>query len=164
LEERTAVASFGRCTALIVMTTHPLSAAKHICELRDWTATNLEINKILYIAQMLHLGRTNGASPLLSESFEAWDYGPVLPTVYHRAKAFGSAPVRNVFYGCADVTRTEADTLKEVSDSLKGKTPGELVAITHWDSGAWAKHYRPGARGSVIPNADILEEYRRRVG
>lgn len=147
------------------MSVGAFSAAKRVCELRGWTVTNLEIQKILYVAHMLALGRSNGARPLVSSNFEAWDYGPVLPIVYHRAKAFGSEPVQNVFQIFPDIAGTEEDAvIKQAVAATRDKTPGQLVAMTHWDGGAWAKNYSPSTRGGVIPNSDILEEYRKRVG
>jgi|GEM_PF-6636616 len=58
------------------MAVHALSAARAICELRDWEVSNLELQKILYIAHMVYLGETD-SHPLIKENFEAWDYGPV---------------------------------------------------------------------------------------
>jgi uncharacterized phage-associated protein len=146
------------------MPVHPLTAAKRVCELRDWGASNLEINKILYLAHMLSLGRTEGARRLVTEHFEAWDYGPVLPSVYHRAKAFGKRPVQDVFRAFPYLrSGHEAEIIEEVMDSVRDKTPAQLVAITHWNKGAWAQHYRPGAQGIVIPDRDILAEYRKRA-
>jgi uncharacterized phage-associated protein len=140
----------------------PLIATKKVCQLRDWGVSNLEVNKTLYIAHMIFLGRYN--APLVSQHFEAWDYGPVLPIVYRRAKPFGSGPVQNVFHIFPDLEAgAEADTINEAVQAVKDKTPGELIAITHWNEGAWAKNYRPGAHGIVIPNEDILAEYRKRV-
>jgi len=131
------------------MAVHPLTAAKRVCELRDWGVSNLELNKILYLAHMISLGRSEGTLPLVTEDFEAWDYGPVLPSVYRRAKVFGRDPVQNIFRSYnSDTGRRGNAILKEVVDSLKGKKPGELVAITHWDKGAWAKNYRPGEIGT----------------
>ena len=43
-----------------------------------------------------------------------------------------------------------------------GRAGAQLVAITHWQKGAWAKHYRPEVRHCIIPNSDILKEYRAR--
>ena len=63
-------------------------AAKAVCELTDWKASNLEIHKKLYIAYMVLLGRSDGSARLVDEAFQAWDYGPVLPTLYHHLKAF----------------------------------------------------------------------------
>ena len=145
------------------MALNPLVAAKRVCELRDWSASNLEINKILYLAQMVFLGRNNGTRPLVSENFEAWDYGPVLPSVYYRAKTFGKQPVQNVFRYLPDATGEEAAIIAEAVESVRGKTPGQLVAITHWEKGAWATYYKAGSKSIVIPNEAILEEYRKRA-
>jgi len=142
---------------------HPFSAAKKVCELRNWRASNLEIQKILYLAHLMALGRSNGAQGLVSEKFQAWDYGPVLPGLYHRAKAFGSGPVQNVFQIYQLPTGAQAAIIEETVKALAGKSAGELVAITHWEKGAWAKNYVPGATGIVIPDTDILDEYRLRV-
>ena len=57
----------------------------------------------------------------------------------------------------------EKDSIRLASDLLRGKSPAELVAITHWDDGAWAKHYLPGVRGIKIPNSDIVNEYQDRL-
>lgn len=137
-------------------------AARKVCELAGWTLSNLSLQKILYFAHMLHLGRHG--EPLVGESFEAWDYGPVLPSVYHRAKVFGSSPVRNVFHVNDDHMDGDAlETLEEAVRALSDQPAGKLVAITHWEDGAWAKHY-PGGRNKLIPNSDIQEEYHDRVG
>ena len=48
--------------------------------------------------------------------------------------------------------------INTVYDGLSGST-NRLVAITHWENGAWAKHYVPGERGNIIPNEDIKQEW-----
>lgn len=141
-----------------------LIAAKKLCELRNWEATNLEIQKTLYLAHMVSLGRSKGTNPLVTENFQAWDYGPVLPNVYNKAKIFGSSAVQNIFQIYVSISGTpESDIIEETVDMLVGKTAADLVAITHWEQGAWAEHYVPGAKGVIIPNSRILEEYNKRV-
>lgn len=138
-----------------------ISAAKALCEETGWSISNLALQKMLYIAHMLYYGRTG--EPLIRDSFEAWDYGPVVPSVYHRAKAFGSDSVRNVFHGAKQIEDKRArEAIQQTVAALRDKRPGELVAITHWDGGAWAKHYTNG-RNAIIPHEDILQEYRERV-
>lgn len=138
-----------------------LAAAKRLCERSGWSLTNLELQKLLYIAHMFHLGRTS--EPLIREHFEAWDYGPVVPSLYHKAKVFGSSKVGNIFRFAEDLTiGSEAQMLDETYDQLATARPGRLVAITHWDGGAWANHYAPRRLGTLIPNKDILQEYRDR--
>lgn len=144
------------------MTVNALDAAKRLCERSGWTLSNLELQKLLYIAHMFNLGQYG--KPLISGHFEAWDYGPVHPELYHRAKIFGSSPVENIFRFSQDIPEgPEAELLDGAVDQLAHKRPGWLVAVTHWDEGAWAKHYVPGARGITIPNQDILQEYRDRA-
>jgi uncharacterized phage-associated protein len=157
------IATFPRTEHPNPMAVSALSAARTLCELRKWNVSNLELQKILYLAHMFYLGR-NGA-PLLNEDFEAWDYGPVIPELYHRAKAFGSGPVRNVFHWVPPVPpgTTEYEVLREAVEATRAMRAGQLVAITHWDRGAWAQVYRPGLRGVKIPNHAIAGEYRDRV-
>ena len=146
------------------MTVSALSAAKTLCEMSGWTISNLELQKILYIAHMFHLG-TSGGNPLVSETFEAWEYGPVLPAVYRKAKGFGSGAVRNVFHWEQSVPEdsSEYKMLNEALKTAKGKSPSQLVSITHWPKGAWYKSYRPHERCISIPNGLILEEFNSRV-
>lgn len=136
-------------------------AASFVCEKSGWKVSNLALQKILYIAHMVHLGRTG--DPLVASPFEAWDYGPVAPRLYHRVKAFGSKPIPDIFDGEEPRDGPERETLEEACSYLLDKKPAELIAITHWEGGAWAKHYIPGVKGIVIPDEDIREEYRART-
>ncbi len=119
------------------------------------------MQKMLYLAHMFHLGKHG--TPLVRGQFEAWDYGPVHPALYHRLKIFGSSPVRNIFRRDGDVSEGQSELIKEVLDALPDTSSGRLVAITHWENGAWAKHYQPGVRGIPIPNEDIIEEFNSRI-
>ena len=148
------------------MAIHIFQAAKYAGAYTDWSKSNLELQKIIYIAHMLHIGRND--SPLIDGLFEAWHLGPVHPDLYHRAKVFGADPVKNIFRAFeAEVEADEdaleivslKDTLKTVSDYAGSK----LVAITHWEQGAWYKNYIPGEKYTIIPNSDIREEYKTRV-
>jgi uncharacterized phage-associated protein len=49
--------------------------------------SNLKLQKLLYYAQGFHLAITG--KPLFLDRIEAWTHGPVVPTVYHRFKAYG---------------------------------------------------------------------------
>ena len=138
-----------------------LQAGRKICEAGDWEFSNLAIQKLLYIAHMWRLGERD--EPLICENFEAWDFGPVVPVLYHKVKAFGSRPVQNVFWSEDDISDSyEGNLLADVVAGLGRERTSKLVAITHWEEGAWAEHYVPGLRGVVIPNKSIKAEYERR--
>lgn len=139
------------------------SVCRYMCERCGWKLTNLQLQKFLYMAQVLHLGREG--SRLVDADFEAWDYGPVAPELYHKVKGFGADHIRDVFFDARPFKSGDArvDLMNEVCDVLGHRRPGELVDITHWSMGAWAKHYVPGARGITIPDDDIRQEYFDRV-
>ena len=136
-----------------------LQAAKYMGKLSSWSLSNLEMQKLLYIAHMLHLGDHN--HPLVRGNFEAWDLGPVHPVLYHRAKVFGARPVENIFRSVSNLKDgTERDMLDEAIKEFGGFDRARSSSYN--SSGkkeAWAKNYKPGVHNIIIPNADILAEY-----
>lgn len=140
------------------------SVCKFICERGNWRVTNLQLQKILYMAQMYYMGRHDG-EPLTQARFQAWDFGPVDPSVYKKVRMFGSGPIQDVFFEARPFREDDErrHDLQEVCDSLLPMRPGALVDITHWPNGAWAKYYVPGIKGIEIPNDDIAAEYHARL-
>ena len=139
-----------------------LEAGRTLCELSGWTVTCLNLQKILYFAHMIHLGKTDGA-PLVSDHFEAWMYGPVAPKLYRRVKIYGTEPVGDVFWEKSVPEGSLAyEILDETMTAMKDLSGGQLISLTHWEHGAWAEVYEGGQGGIPIPNALILEEYRAR--
>lgn len=136
------------------------SVAKYLCERSDWSLSNLSLQKLLYLAQMFHMGRHDGRR-LAEAGFEAWDYGPVEPDLYHQSKIFGAGPVRDVFYDARTFRDTDPrrKTMDDVCKKFLRYSPGDLIEITHWDGGAWARNYMPGRRNAPIPDEQIWKEY-----
>ena len=140
------------------MTISVLSAAKHLAARSDWSLSNLELQKIIYLAHMFFLGRMG--EPLVHGQFEAWDYGPVHPELYHKVKIFGADDVQNIFHAVGDLPRgPEREIIDEAFESLGNVGPGRLVHATHRKNGAWERSYMPGVRRCIIPNDEILREY-----
>lgn len=139
------------------------SVAKYICTKSGWTVSNLQLQKLMYLAQMIHMGRSDGR-PLFEGTFQAWDYGPVEPTLYHKVKGFGSGPIKDIF---SDALKFEEDDpRRKVMDDICKRflkySAGDLVDITHADIGAWAAFYTPRARNVNIPDSAIFDEYKKR--
>lgn len=139
-----------------------LSVAKKMGEVSGWKLTHLAMQKLCYIAHMAYLGEHDG-EPLVFGNFEAWEYGPVHPQLYHALKNSGKKPVRKDVFAAVRVPEDPqiSKLIEEVVNTLSDSTP-RLVAITHWPKGAWSEHYVPGVKGIVIPNEDILREYEAR--
>lgn len=53
--------------------------------------TNLKLQKLCYYAQGFHLALFG--RPLFEERIEAWEHGPVVPTLYHSYKIHGWAGI-----------------------------------------------------------------------
>ena|ERR1700694_506706 len=138
------------------------SAARYICARGNWSVTNLALQKILYMAHMVHMGRTG--KRLVNAEFQAWDYGPVEPELYRTVRLFGDRPIQDIFFVAPVLSGSdEQTTLNDACDFLLSKKPSELVAMTHWQNGAWARNYVPGVRAITIPDADIIAEYNARA-
>jgi uncharacterized phage-associated protein len=140
------------------------TVAKFVCEQSSWQISNLSLQKMLYLAQVDYIGEHDGER-IVDTVFEAWNLGPVSPELYRKVKIFGADPVKNVFYDARkfrddDIRRSK---LVDVCKKYLGKTPGELIEITHWEFGAWASKYEPNVRGIQITDADIAREYRNRM-
>ena len=140
---------------------HVLSAARYLVDISGGRLTHLALQKIIYIAHMFHLGRHE--APLISGQFEAWEYGPVHPVLYHNVKVFGAEPVPFIDYPIDIQEEVARSLIEEAYEALGGRSGAQLITITHWRDGAWAKNYLPGAN-NPIPDGDILEEYRKRAG
>lgn len=139
------------------------SVCRYICETGDWRVINLQLQKVLYLAQMIYLGVEGDR--LADVSFEAWDHGPVVPKVYRQVRRFGASSIKNVFDESRPFSPSSRrrQVLSDVCRDLLPMKPAQLVEITHWEEGAWAAHYEPGIRGIRIPDSAILREYNARV-
>src|SRR5690349_17777324 len=98
------------------------AALRRLCELKQWTITNLEAQKLLYFAHMIALGRSKGHRPLVQGHFQAWDLGPVLPDAYHRAKIFGNKPIRPFLFDSRGPIATWETVFDETMAEFGGLT------------------------------------------
>ena len=139
-----------------------LKAAKHLCKESNWSLTNLQVQKILYICHVLYYGQEK--EPLIEGEFQAWDYGLVHPDLYHFLKYYGADPVPELaFNEVEDIKYIDHEKeLKMIYNGAKAfdfDSGPKLVAITHWDEGAWKKNYKSGIKYIPLPKNDILQEY-----
>ena len=115
--------------------------------------TNLKLQKVLYFAQAYYLSKIG--KPLFSDNIEAWEYGPVVPGVYHKFKTKGSNPII-----CEKDESTLSDedkeTLKKVWGTFGGYSASKLVDITHAHT-PWKEANK--VVGQIISHKAIKEYY-----
>jgi len=90
--------------------------------------TNLKLQKILYFAQAYYLSKIG--KPLFSDKIEAWDYGPVIPDVYHSFKSKGSNPII-CMEDESSLSDEDKEILKKVWGTFGGYSASKLVDIAH---------------------------------
>lgn len=138
------------------------TAARHLCEKSGNTLTDLELYRLLYVAQMTHLGLHN--SPIFEESFEAWEFGPVQPDLYHQINSNGASTLKKVLSTAKKIADSSEKTVLEQTYEQARQVDGDwLVAVTHWTKGAWARTYDEDNPHAIIQPEHMRQEYLDRV-
>ncbi len=137
----------------------------------------LKLQKLVFIAHGWHLGIHE--APLVKERVEAWEWGPVIPSVYHAFKHFGRRPVTEpgedaewnplgsiepIVPKVEESDRKTTDFLSEVW-KIYGKYSGiQLSNLTHEKESPWDKVRRANEdhRWLVIGD-DIIQKYYREL-
>lgn len=157
------------------MTYSSLQVANAFIELAEKTSgerlTNMKLQKLLYFAQGWHIAVRG--KPLFNEQIEAWDYGPVVPTVYHKFSHRGAQPIIKkataiVFDGERFVTETVEDIQdEEIKNFLASiwRTYGKhsaltLSKLTHAADTPWTRVLKDNG-GKLPTGTDIPREYLR---
>lgn len=106
----------------------------------------------------LYEGTEEDAYPslLFNENFEAWKFGPVIPTVY---RDFKRTEIDSKEWESNDPKGENVKHLiKEVMDQLDDMGDFELVERTHEDE-SWKEAYKEG-QSTKMNHTNIINEYR----
>lgn len=118
------------------------------------TMTPMKLIKLVYFCYAWYL--TIYDKKLFSEQIEAWKHGPVIPSIYHEFKRFGSRHIENysidfnqetgaIFYPVVDTKDEETFRILDVVwDIYKHKDGWALRCITHEDSSPWKYAFEQG--------------------
>ncbi len=120
--------------------------------------TNLKLQKLLYYAQAWYL--VNFDRRLFSDPIQAWDFGPVIPPVYHRWKEYQSSPIPYKVRGNeqADFQKHQVDFLKEFYRIFSSFSATALVSMTHAES-PWKDAHAEGQNTEILPF--VMKKYYR---
>ena len=133
--------------------------------------TPMKLQKLVYYAHAWSLVIFN--EPLINETIRAWKYGPVIDSIYHDFKCFGSQPI-NIL---GTVYDTESDRfsipvvhksdtqfyplIKKVWQEYEKFSALELSTMTHAKGSAWEvtkqQHQNGSTRGFVLKN-DLIKK------
>nr|DAV86913.1 MAG TPA: hypothetical protein [Caudoviricetes sp.] len=128
-----------------------VEVAKYIiwyCKRQGYSISNLKLQKILYFVQASFL--VNQGKPCFYEAIEAWDFGPVVPEVYHEFKIFGGGNISG--FGCEDaekaITYLDRQLINDMVDECAAYSASSLVEITH-NQDPWKNTYQRGCNNTI---------------
>lgn len=136
-----------------------LDVAKYVigyCRENGYSVSNLKLQKILYFIQAEFL--ISNGNPCFVDQIEAWDFGPVVPSVYHEYKEFGSSNIVNFVDSGrpARITNRDAALIDGIIDECSGYSASALVEITH-NQRPWVDAYQKYYNNPI--SNDSIEEY-----
>lgn len=107
--------------------------------------TNLKLQKVLYFAQAYYLAKLG--KPLFSDNIEAWEYGPVVPSIYRKYKTNGNNPI---------ISEEDKKVVQKIWGTFGGYSASRLVDITHAHT-PWKEASKTSSQ--IIPNKALKEYY-----
>lgn len=100
--------------------------------------SNLKLQKLVYYAQGLHLAMKG--IPLFDEEIKAWEYGPVIPELYHKFKSFGADEIQVTGFDPNIIDAETREFLDEVYSVLGQFSAIGLMNLIHEDQ-CWKEAY-----------------------
>ncbi len=150
--------------------------ANFILNRADAEGRNISILKLLKLVYIF-FGWTSAFHPdryLFSDRIEAWQYGPVIPSLYYELRKFGREPIRGTRALVYDPSKDESPrvalendihkeilkTLETIWNSYKNAPAEHIVALTHQEGTPWREFYDK-TYGKEIPKDSIRTYYQR---
>ncbi len=122
--------------------------------------TPMQVLKLAYIAHGWCLGLFG--RPLVNEPVEAWQYGPVIPSIYHTYKRFGSKFITSAEPCTFHFDTDETSVMDQVWEGYGDRTGVSLSSLTHEPGTPWSLTVEQSGMGAVISN-DLIEDHYSRL-
>lgn len=133
--------------------------------------TPLKLQKLLYYVCGYYAAAYS--NPVVDHTFEAWDYGPVVPSIYREFKHYGNQPITGLatdidFESGIRIPTPPPDgdkgfdaVLDFVWKSYGKFTAAQLSAMTHAPGSPWEKVRKenPGIKDADIGTKALIEHF-----
>lgn len=121
--------------------------------------TPMKLQKLMFFAQSWHVKETG--FPLFDDFFSRWQYGPVIPSIYHEFKSFRERPITSYgqdAYGNIIMVDKRDTAVWELIDDMISEygrfSASQLSWMTHQPGTAWSMN---DFLGTVITNIEIYK-------
>ncbi|MDR2871561.1 MAG: DUF4065 domain-containing protein [Xanthomonadaceae bacterium] len=122
--------------------------------------TPMQLVKLTYIAHGWSLA--NRKTGLFNNRIEAWQYGPVIPDLYHATKKYGRSKIPQSIIGDPSdvfVSHDDHAFLTGIFNKYKNYDGISLSFITHKAGTPWTQVYQPDLFNIEIPDNLIRQHY-----
>ena len=135
--------------------------------------SNMKLQKLVYIAYGWALAVLD--RKLFEEPIQAWQHGPVVPSLYHEFKHFRQRDIAGrameYDFDTADVTIPNVDetderlqtVLDRVWDTYKPYSAVSLRNMTHRPGTPWSETYEQGRQDITIPDSLIKPHFESKI-
>jgi uncharacterized phage-associated protein len=132
--------------------------------------TQMKLQKMVYFAHGLFLAKKD--KPLISENFEAWKFGPVVPKIYDAYKAYGSSLIQSYAPKAPDLSKLigymniDSDLKSILNDTWETTNVFDAITLSAWShspDGPWSKVYKEGVQHIIIPDDEIKAYFQKLV-
>ena len=142
-------------------------------EEEDRALTHMKLQKLVYMAYGWALAVLD--QKLFNEPVEAWDHGPVVPSLYHEFKKFRQSPITGkamefdleelaASYPQVDKNDERLNlVLDRVWETYKPYSAMSLRNMTHKPGTPWSETFEPGVRGKAIPDNLIKPHFESKI-
>lgn len=136
-----------------------MDVAKYVlykCASSGRPISNLQLQKILYYVQKAFLDQ---GKVCFEEDFEAWQFGPVIPTVYYEYCVYSSLPIHENDGSAESFFESDRSIIDGIVAEKCRKNPWDLVRETHEPGRAWHRIYRDGMGMKEKISRSDIENY-----
>lgn len=124
------------------------------CYEEDKPVSNLQLQKVLFFAWIDYYKQIGKS--LFGDLFCAWQFGPVIPIVYHEYCVYGGRPIN---IKCeTEIKKDDAKILDVILSNYVDVPVNILVDMTHRKDSAWDRVFQGGlGNRNVIPFELIVD-------
>ncbi|MFP5528184.1 Panacea domain-containing protein [Peptococcus simiae] len=117
--------------------------------------SNLQLQQILYFVQVSFLQEEGHLA--FAESIEAWQFGPVIPSVYYNFSGYGGLkiPISEGKY----IDFSGRDLVDQVCMESTLIEAWELLEMSHEKEGAWHRVYNNGKGNRDVISPAVMKTY-----
>lgn len=116
--------------------------------------SNLQLQKILYFCQKEYNEKTGQA--LFDDDFEAWQYGPVIPSVYRMFSLFGGMKITRSVNEDIEIDEATKRLINPIIDKYSNYAAWDLVSMTHRKGDAWDKIFQGGKGNKLLIPKEMI--------